>query len=181
MNRGPKLSLAPHRILPRTDLRLNIFCLYVFKAFYQLLLKHLSPIKTNSDDLYYHPHFSPTIIVMDCIIIIMTTNQNDPFPVRLTQTMLGSMAGQASWSQTRGNQNSHHHINHHYHQYVPHHHQNDRLSWCIYRWGEPVSSDSDYDTIYSARYCWTSPDIDMMCSRDNDDHDDGYSAGFQIS
>ena len=102
----------------------------------------------------------------------MTTNQNDPFPVRLTQTMLGSMAGQASWSQTRGNQNSHHHSNHHYHQYGPHHHQNDRLSWCIYRWGEPVSSDSDYDTIYSARHCWTSPDIDMMCSRDDDDHDD---------
>ena len=30
MNRGPKLSLAPHRILPRTDLR--------FKNFYPFLL-----------------------------------------------------------------------------------------------------------------------------------------------
>lgn len=28
MNRGPKLSLAPHRILPRTDLRCKMQCVY---------------------------------------------------------------------------------------------------------------------------------------------------------
>ena len=33
------------------------------------------------------------------------------------------------------------------------------------RWGEPVSSDSDYDTIYSARW-------DDRADHDDDDDDD---------
>ena len=33
MNRGPKLSLAPQRILPRTDLRLNFFVCMFLKHF----------------------------------------------------------------------------------------------------------------------------------------------------
>ena len=89
MNRGPKLSLAPHRILPRTDLRFKSSSSFLHLhphrqqhfAHYPIIptkfgkcdyfaLKPPSPINMNlermmdNDDSYFEDPFIPIIIIV---------------------------------------------------------------------------------------------------------------------